>query len=290
MKFKIIKNSNFKILTIANELSILVNKQKELNPIASSYSFASLQQKEVVIFCNNNNNEYLLFIEEETKEAYIEFCKLLNNINIEDSFHLLLIAEKLNFNEEDFFNLFPVLKWQYHKKGIYYFNLIKEFSPFLKMLLFETKLSIKDASYFYQRFKSENYDSLLELIPENLTFSERNELIRNTTDYAKKENKNIYEINNILKNSEDLLKKSFELKYPFYSKYISIFENFLEKLKIKKHCKIKFDQTFEKEEYSMEIKFKSMDELHKKLISIIQSIDEYKKGGEDFFQHKNLFR
>ena len=89
---------------------------------------------------------------------------------------------------------------------------------------------MQEAFLFHTVFKS-GYDNILKIIPGNLTFSEINSLIRNLSEYAKKNNKKSMQIFYILNNNKfdsknEFLEFIFKLRFPLYSTYSEKFKKF----------------------------------------------------------------
>jgi len=295
MSFKIIKNDNFKVHDLSdgiNELIKLINLQS--GSLVIQYSFCCRENNEIITFCANKNNEFSFFSDTDIKTAFINFIKLLTNenkFNIEISYKILLLAEKISFNDDELFELFKVVNWQSYKKGKYFFDLMKDFLPGLMNMLFNNKISLKEACYFHQTFINQNYDIILKEISERLSYSVTNEIIRNIADYSKKSLKNSDEILKIIKGSDDLLNLSVKLKYPDYTKCLKEFNIFLNELNIPKGSEIIFDGNFEKEEYFLKIKFTDLENLIKKINAIKNNFEKFfNEKKEDKFIQKNLFK
>ncbi|MBN2546793.1 MAG: hypothetical protein JXB50_13420 [Spirochaetes bacterium] len=294
MSFIIIKNDNFKVHNICHDISRLI---KDINlPLGSlirQYRFCCREDNKTIAFYSNKNNEFSFFIDSDIKNAFINFIKFVvneNKLNLKNSYKILLIAEKINFIDEEFYELFKIINWQSYKKGLYYFRLMKTFMPDLTNILFNNKISLKDACYFHQAFINQNYDLILKKINKEFTFSEINEITRNIADFAKKEKKKADEIYKIIEMSDDLLKLTFQLKYPHYAKCINDFNNFLIELNLPKGSEIISDNKFEKEEYFLKIKFTSLENLLKKINLIKNNFEKlFNSGKKDKFLHKNLF-
>ena len=154
-------------------------------------------------------------------------------------------------------------------------------------------MSLKEAYHFNKVFLSD-YDGFLSLLPKNLTFSQVNEVIRNICEYSTKKNKKIDDIIKIFEhiNADLFVTKSNNLRYPLYSKYLSIFDSFIKALKLPKGAKVIYDKTFEKEEYTIEVKYQNITSLLNKINQIKQSLENYLSDDDniDFFDHKKLFK
>ena len=170
---------------------------------------------------------------------------------------------------------------------------MKKFSGKLREKVFQKKVSLKDACYFYKSFLN-NYDRLLSFIPEKLTFSQTNEVIRNISEYSRREKKNINDIIKLFSNIDidKILSFSYDLRYPLYSKYLDVFDSYMKKLNIPKGAKIIFDKTFEKEDFSIEIKFNNISSFLNKIKMIKESLEHFISNDDylDFFDHNKLFK
>ena len=298
MQYNIIPiKKEYKVHKISNKLCDLLNKTKDFqNTFFLFTSFCCVNYKnEKIIFFHNPKSDYCYYLDAKLDVAYIFFIKNFINeksIDIKIAFSLLLIAEEIQLPEKKLFELFNILHWPSSKKGIDYLNAMKEFSDKLKGKIFKKKISLKEA-YFFHRVFQKDYNRLLSLLPENFTFSQANEVIRNICEYSRKEKKGIDHIVKLLNNldANSIMSLSYDLRYPLYSKYINIFESYIEKLNLPKGTRIVFDKTFEKEEYNIEIKYTNISTLLNKINSIKKSLDHYlsKDDNIDFFDHIKLF-
>ncbi len=302
MQFKIIPiEKKFKIHNIEKSFSKLLKIKPEINLITNLLSICCMDNNdEIVIIYNNPESKFCLYFDRQINKSFLDIIKELfskKDIDIKIGFHLLLIAEELKLSSKLFYKILEYINFPSGEKGLDYFLSLKRFSKKLRELVLNKNISLNEAYFFHQYFLKE-YDELFKIIPDNLTFTERSNIIRNITEFAKKEKKSIIEIIklfndlNIDKTRENIINFSNHLRYPKKSKYKEYFIKKIIELDLPKNTNISLDETFEKEDYSLNVKFNNFSSLLDKINRIKNSLEKYssKDGFIDFFDHNNLFK
>lgn len=284
-----------------HKIEILFSKIFELKPglttVFDLLSFCCLNdQNEIAIIYHNSNSKFCLYYAHKITDAFIYLIKNFFNkkdIDTQLGYHFLKIAEKLDVNYKLFYELLDYINWPSGKKGFDYYKSLKNFSNKLKDFVFKKFISLNDAFFFHEYFLKD-YDDFLNMLPEKLTFSERNNVIRNFTEFAKKGQKSIYDTIKILnktENNKNIVDFSYNLRNPCRSGYKKYFIDRINKLKLPKGVEIYFDDSFEQEDYSIKIKFNKYSSLLKKVKQIKVSLEEYFANDDfiDFFDHDKLF-
>ncbi len=305
MKFHIINLKNYpEIHRINIKISNLIennikNNNEIINKILFSFNYGCFENdKEILFYLNNKNHDSIIF-ESQLNQAFSYFiknCFNISKLNYRIGYELLLIYQEIivstKNNSEDIYDLFYLMDFPCTNKGLILFNEIINFSEKLKDMFFNRKVSIKEAYLFHKTFLN-NYDKFLLILPENLSFTQVNMILRNISEYSKKENITIIQIIKLFKSikKENMLDASKKLKYPKYSVYKSIMIDYINRLKLPNGVKVNFDETFEKEDYILELKFNNINSLLKKINHIKKNIDDLSqnKNTKDLFIHSNLF-
>lgn len=300
MQLKIIPfDNNYKTHKVERSLSDIFKIHPGLNPVFRLLKFCCLDNNEIVIIYNNPSSRYCLYYDHEIPEAIIYIIKNILNkkdIDLRMEYQLLLIAEVLDPGNDLVFKILEYIDWPSGKKGHDYFISFKGFSKLLKELIFKKSLSLSDAFFFHEYF-IKDYDAFLKIIPDKLTFSERNNIIRNITEFAIKNKKSINDIIKTMKNLKNsknracILDYSNNLRYPERLKYRKYFISEVAKLELPKGANIHFDDTFEREDYSIQIKFNDFSSLLNKINLVKKSLENRYSENDfvDFFDHDRLF-
>lgn len=284
----ILKENEFPVHKISDKLSEILKMNDNLKKIYSLLTNVCCYDNDrIIIFYINEKSEFCYLINSGIEDAYIFFImNFLNEkeLELKTAFGLLTLAKEIIKDEVKMFELFNILHWPSSKKGLDYLNSINDFSDRLKTLVFEKKLSIKEAFLFHNSF-FKNYDELLNSFPKSLTYTELSEVVRNICEYSKRENKSIDEILEKLVNIDENKKVEFiyNLRYPLFSGYIKIFKSFIKEIDLPRAVILDFDNTFENDTYSLSIKFKNAMSLLKKINKLSENIGSYLKKKEAGF-------
>ncbi len=241
----------------------------------------------------DNMNSYTTLIELDLEDGFIFFIN--NFIKIEKSdihliFNIINTADKLNFSLNSIYRLFSITNFQTGKRGFDYYNEIKNFSEKLKNEVFNKRVQLNEAYIFHNTFKDNNYDNFLELLPQNLTFSEKSTILRYAFETFKM---NQTPLDDIIKSinflsKEHIINSIRALRFPNYEEAKNSFSYFLKRLSLDKN--IEYSDTFESEDYKFFIKFNSKRELFEKIEKVYESLKKDKNSSEDLFIHDNLFK
>lgn len=298
MKLQIIKIENsFNIHPINKKIQELISRSPDLANKFLLLNGICCKDKgnEKLIIYKNNESEYGYYIDKTLNESFVFIIKnfiSVSNLNVGIVFDILLLAQDIGLDQLQMYELFNILHWPSSKKGMDYLISMRSFSPELKELVINEKISLKEAYLFHEHFKKD-YDAVFNILPSKLSFSVKNELIKHITEYSKKENKTLDEIIRELKRSDtkDIKKKVFELRYPYFSKYNMLFQKYLDEIKLPGGVKIDYDKTFEKQDYDLNIRYKDIHALNKKLKKLSESINDFiDKNDIDPFDHNQLFK
>ena len=153
------------------------------------------------------------------------------------------------------------------------------------------KVSIVEAILFDDYFK-EDYFEFINKLPDDLTFSEFGQLLRNLTEFAKNRGYKLEDLYRLVDFStkQNLLTSVFNLKFDSYVKIKDKFETFLDKLNFKNGVEVIYDKSFEKEDYYLQIKFRDLKSLHQKLSNTKDKIENIINSNEkDLFNQDLLF-
>ena len=292
--------NNCKIIESNNSITLLPVIKEFSDFLLNKRNYNSLTN----FLCYDENN-YLFFDEKNTHTAVITaiidldiengFIFFVDNFikvdkgDIELIFNIINVAEKLNFSLDSIYKIFSITNFQTGKRGFDYYKGIKEFSEKLKNEVFNKKIQLNEAYIFHNSFKNDNYDQFLNLLPLNLTFSEKTTILRYTFEISKMKEISLSDIiKNIDFSSKEKLIESIKLlRFPNYEETKRIFADFLKKLALDKN--IEYVDTFESEDYKFFIKFSNKKELLEKIEKtyrlLKKDIDK-----DDLFIHKNLFK
>lgn|GEM_PF-3775532 len=295
MKCKIINSNDYKNHNICSEINkIIIKFNIDINYFLNLVNIACFDDAGSIIYIYyNKKNIFTLLIESKIEEAYLFVVKHIIGTNLNNLsliFNLLKTGIEIPLDENNLFTLFNLYNWPIGEKGKEQIYKISLFSDILKERVFSKKISIKEAIYFHDYFKN-NYDKFLKLIPDNLSFSQNNQLLRYVAEYSKINGKGIDLIIKIIKNNKvkDLLSYFYGLRYPKYNDYKEKIENYINKLLFSKEAKINYQKNFESEKYDMVINFRNINELKNKLEKIDRSLKNINEK-DDIFIHKNLFK
>jgi hypothetical protein len=295
MNFNIIPVKGFQSSFIEKEIRSLFNEQILNNDFFSSLSFCYKDPADKIVFLIKNNDQYTYLIDSGIKNCFSSILKYFVNkkdINLYFSFNVLLIAEKIGFEETEYFEIFKFLGWQHSKKGLDFFNIMKCFSENLKNKVFNKKISINEAVLFHSRFEKD-YDKILDKIPEDMSFSNTNKIIKFITEYSKKEDKNLTDIISEINfsNEKTLIESAFAARYPKSDNADMKMKEFIGNIGLPKNSEIIYDKSFETEDYSLQLKFKNFDSLKEKISEIKKRLETVRDQNsfKDIFIHKNLF-
>lgn len=298
MQIKIIPyNENMVLHEINEDFSRLFSEFTSIGNVyllTGGFCCKNVKGENIVIY-RNQASDYLYYLDADITNAFLYFVKeFFNkpNIDIAVTYRLLLIAEKIALDEKKLFKLFNLLKWPASRKGYDYFQALKLFSPALKDKVIMKKAALNDAFLFHNSFKA-NYDCFITALPDKLTFSEFSQVLRYTAEINIKSDINLLELSRCISNidKKEVIELIIKKRFNQYSHYLEIFEEFINRFDLPGGCKIVFDQTFEKEEYKLEILFNNFKTLFAKLSQVEKKLDKVKnqKDFKDFFIHKLLF-
>lgn len=291
-------DKKYKIHSIEKSFSKIINLYPEENKIFDLLNLCCLNDNnEIVIIYHNANSKFCLYYAQKLSNVFISIIRIFfnkKNIDIQLAYHLLKIAENMDDDYKLFYKILNYINWPSGEKGFNYFKSIEKFSEVLKGLVFKKSVSLNDA-FFFNEYFLKDYDDFLNLLSEKLTFSERNNILRNLTEFAKKEQKSLYEIIKLFKKPDNIKKIvdfSYDLRNPCISKYKKYFINKINKLNLPKGVDVYFDDSFEREDYSIKIKFNKYSSLLNKVKQLKNSLEKYSKEDKfiDFFDHTNLFK
>ena len=247
----------------------------------------------IYLFFNDKNNFSMVF-EKCLDEVFISLVKIVcenKKIDIGVAFNILELADVVSQNEEFFYKIFPLIGWQSYKKGYHYFTKLKNMETILAEKVINKKVSIVEAILFDDYFK-EDYFEFINKLPDDLTFSEFGQLLRNLTEFAKNRGYKLEDLYRLVDFStkQNLLTSVFNLKFDSYVKIKDKFETFLDKLNFKNGVEVIYEKSFEKEDYYLQIKFRDLKSLHQKLSNTKDKIENIINSNEkDLFNQDLLF-
>jgi hypothetical protein len=281
---------------VAPDFSLFIDEHNLVNDFLIPFSVSCLKNNEKIILYFNKKSEYTYLINLEIEDAFLFFIKtffIKEKIDVFTAFEIISFYEKVSDEETKFYSIFSLLNFPSSKKGMDYFRAFKEFSLKLKTLLKNKKINLSEAFLFHEKFKN-GYDEILVLLPENSSCSETSFILRNLSEYAAKENKTADDVAKLLmkeefKSGKELLEITKRLRFPLYTNCLLKFKSFLKEFDFPKGSEIEFDETFEKNDYTLKVKFKNMKELEKKLDKIKNEL-ERNAGQKDLFLEGNLFK
>lgn len=217
-----------------------------------------------------------------------DFLEIKQN-DLRTSYKLIEISVKLGLEKNEIEDIFKIIRWKLGDTGWEYYNKIGSFSPRLKDLVFDNKISLNYALLFVKKFKNDAYDDFLNIIPDKITFSERNLILERVVEISQKNNSSLNEIIQIVRKSkENIVDTIYNVRNPLFTRITSNFAVFLRKLKLSN--RVVRDKYFENENYKLEIPFNNIDNLMNSLEKHRQDIENYvNNGGKDYFITSNLF-
>lgn len=296
MECRIIENEgNIRRHSIAETLETLLTQGEERNIFALSGGFCCLDGDVPVIIYSKDEAAYLFYAELQLKEGFLYFVENFispNTVGMRERYGLLLAAEQFGFTERDYFPLFNLLKWQSSRKGLDYFMTLKQFTPSLRELVLGQRAALNEAYLFHNSLKGD-VDEILKAMEVKLSFSETNRLLRSLAEFARKSGSPAGEIAIALagKEKSELFDTVQRLRYPFYSAIKARFTAFIGAIKLPAGAKLSYDESFERESYTLELNFKDFKSLKSKLKALSESLDRLECEEEfvDYFRHSNLF-
>lgn len=247
-----------------------------------------------VLLYDNPDSEFCFYCPLPAGQAFIVFIKEFfqnSKPGINLAYSLLQIARELSLPEKEYFVLFPLLGWQSSKKGLDYLAVLTKSSEKLRSRVLDKKLAIGEAVLFHTVFK-EGYDDFLDILPEKLSFSEQNSCLRNIAEFERKNRTGLAKLGSYLKglDKEAFLDAVRALRFPLYSACTKRFETFTGALPLPKGTRLVYDPHFEKENYTLEISFSSLEKLQEKLAKLSKGFSSLdKEQVTDYFNHSLLF-
>ncbi|HPY87180.1 MAG TPA: hypothetical protein PLG34_04275 [Spirochaetota bacterium] len=253
------------------------------------------------LVCNNSGKFYLLIdnraefsvyydapLCDSVKRFITDFLEMKQN-DLRTSYRLIDISLKLGLEKGEIEDIFKIIRWKAGDTGWEYYNKIGTFSQKLKDLVFDNKVSLNYALLFVKIFENDAYDDFLNIVPDTITFSERNLILERVAEISLKNNASLDEIIRIVqKSKENIVDTIYNIRNPLFAKISSIFNVFLKKLKLTN--KVVYDKYFENENYKLEIHFKNIDNLMNLLEKRKLDLENYvNNGGKDYFITSNLF-
>lgn len=292
MLSKIISNKDFSGLVKDGALDCSVT---------SDLPYKSDIFKNLNLVYNNNGKFYLLIDNRAEFSVYYDAplcyslkCFITDFLDIKQndlrtSYKLIDISVKLGLEKSEIEDIFKIIRWKLGDTGWEYYRKIGSFSPKLKDLVFENKISLNYALLFVKRFENDAYDDFLNIIPDKITFSERNLVLERIVEISHKNNVSLAKITQTVRNSKDnIVDTIYQLRNPLFSNINLKFADFLKKLKLSN--KVVYDKYFENENYKLEIHFNSIDNLMNSLEKRKHDLENYvNKGSKDYFVTSNLF-
>lgn len=297
MDCRIIENESIiRRHSIADSLEELLTAGEERNIFALSGGFCCLDGEERVLIYSKGEASHLFYTELPLKEGFLYFVENFiapNNIGMRERYGLLLAAEQLGYKERDYFPLFSLLKWQSSRKGLDYFMALKQFVYPLRELVLEKRAALNEAYLFHNTFNEEG-EAILKAVTVKLSFSETNKLLRGLAEYAHKSGTAAKQIATELegKGKNELFDTLQRLRYPLYSEVKTRFTAFIGHIKLPSGAKLSYDESFERENYRLELNFKDVKSLKSRLKAVSESLErlEREDGFVDYFSHSNLFK
>lgn len=292
-KLTVINNpTDLKISSFNETLSIFISKEEKILSNFNIIYAPAIIEKEYLYF--NINNSFSIVLDTDLHNAFIfilEQFYIDRKPDINKSYEILLLTEKLNVenSEQFYFTVFNIIGWNSNRKGLDYFKALKNMAEELRNMILNKKVSIVEGVLFHNYFKND-YCDFIRNLPGNMTFSENNQILRFVTEICKRNNltiKDIYpEIN--FKDKTVIIESLFRLRYPNYSAIKRKFEDFIKETNIP--ASISYDDTFEKEEYTLTITFNTLKNLSQKTNKIKNCIDNLITSNiKDYFDQKVLF-
>ncbi|HPO49494.1 MAG TPA: hypothetical protein PLO89_04130 [Spirochaetota bacterium] len=257
--------------------------------------FSDVNQKEFLLY--DEKNDFSILFEGDLKEVFLFIVKNYfgNKKNdIKFSYEILSLSEEIipEKDEKFLFKIFSLIGWQGYKKGLDYYETLKKMESTLKTKILDKKISIVEGVLFHNYFQKD-YSFFIDKLPKDASFSENNQIIRYLTEVCKKKDLKLSDVDKKIdfSSEKNIINSLFNLKYPNYSGIKKRFEKFILDFDFPSGVKIDYDHTFEKEEYSLEISFNSIESLSKKIAKIKKNLDKSILLNEnDFFIQENLFK
>lgn len=201
--------------------------------------------------------------------------------------------------QQTVYPLFPLLGWLPSKKGEDAYRAFPNFSEKLCTMLQNKKIGLNEAFLFHLHLSEYPYNEILQIIPENLSFSETNYCLKTITeiiqgkiaDCIKKDTIFIDEMLKKLtssKNKSDFIAKLKQLRYPKIMQAKKCFADYVSAFEFPSGVSVTTDDFFEKNTVNMEISFNSRENLEKKITQILTQL-KAKKDSPDYFCIENVW-
>lgn len=195
--------------------------------------------------------------------------------------------------------LFPLLGWLPSRKGEDAYRAFPNFSKKLCVMLQNKKVGLNEAFLFHMHLSEYSYDKILEVIPENLSFSETNYCLKMITEIIQSKSvdcmkKDTICIDEILKNvtasknKSDFIVRLKQLRYPKIIQAKERFADYVSAFEFPSGVSVVTDEFFERNTVDMKISFNSKKNLEKKLTQILTQL-KARKDSPDYFCIENLW-
>lgn len=301
MKINIVPTAeNHKVL---NCFANTENKEM-FSPLLNAFSFGYVENGRQILLLAHENVGNVMELQAENDETVDIFAAtkfLISNFmnkNKIDTQSAFFIIDTLFKTESDLpvqrtiYPLFPLLGWLPSKKGEDAYKAFPKFSEKLRFMLQSKKVGLNEAFLFHSHLSEYSYDEILNVIPENASFSEANYCLKTITEII--QNKGTAFINEVVGKSaicsgkSDFMATLKQLRYPNVMQAKERFSDYISALKLPSGVSVTTDEFFEKNTVTMEISFNSKENLEQKLTQISAQLKAH-KGSPDYFRIKNLW-
>lgn len=287
-----------------------VQNNEMFSSILNGLSFGfKKDNRQIILLLRNESSEVMEVLPEgnETVNVFTAVNFLLSNfvnknkIDIKTAFQIIDTLFNIESDvpvQKTIYPLFSLLGWLPSKKGEDAYKAFPNFSDKLQAMLQNKKVALNDAFLFHLHMADFSYNEILDLLPENLSFSEANlslkmvtEIVQNTkSNSIQKDTSLISEIAKKLssaKNKADFMNTLKKLRYPKVSLLKERFSNYINAFKFPGGVSVTTDEFFEKNTVNMTISFTDKNNLEKKLTQISEQLKK-QNNSTDYFCIENL--
>jgi hypothetical protein len=306
MKINIVAlEENHKLLNCPGEMG----NNEMFSPVLNGLSFGYRENGRQVLLLSRGQGCMVMEVSDENEnvDVFGAVSFLLanfvnkNKVDTDTAFKIIdtLIGVKSELPvQRTVYPIFSLLGWLPSKKGEDAYKAYPKFTDKLRGMLQAKKVALNDAFLFHLHMSDFSYDNILDVLPENLSFSECNLCLKMLTeiiqylkaDCMKKDTNIASEMIKKLsdtKNKADFMDMLKKLRYPKVSQLKQRFSDYLSSFNFPGGVSVTTDEFFEKNVVNMTISFSDKSSLEKKLTRISE---ELKKQNDvtDYFCIKNL--
>lgn len=292
-------------------LNCFVNTEnKEMfSPVLDAFSFGYIENGQQILLLTHRNACAVMELQPDENETVDIFAatKFLisnfmnkNKIDVQSAFlmiDVLFNAESDLSVQRTIYPLFPLLGWLPSKKGEDAYKAFPKFSEKLRFMLQNKKVGLNEAFLFHLHLSEYPYDEILNVIPDNLSFSENNYYLKTITEIIQNRSADGIDMsgfNEILKKlaacsqKSDFISVLKHLRFPKAMQAKERFAGYVSAFKFPSGVSVTTDEFFEKNSVNMEISFNGKENLEHKLTQILAQLKS-QKGSPDYFCIRNLW-